>query len=162
MNRILGTTLFFLVATAAQAECVAPDPAATARWVYEHAASFYVSGEGKAHYLSPQLLKLLQRDWKCQEPGEVCAIEAYPWTDTQDGDVLAPVEFKLVNENRQAATVEMGFRFGWEDSAETAKPMRIRLKLVRPADTGCWLLDDILHGKASFKQGLNGWPYENP
>lgn len=162
MKRILAAALFFLGPAAARADCVAPDPVTTARWVYEHAASFYVAGEGKAQYLSPQLFKLLQRDWKCQEPGDICAIEAYPWTDTQDGDVLKPVEFRLVNENRQAATVEMSFRFGWEDSAEPAKPMHIRLKLVRPADTSCWLLDDILHGKASFKQGLSSWPYENP
>ena len=162
MKRLLAFALVSLTCAGARADCVAPDPTATARWVYEHAASFYVAGEGKAQYLSPQLFKLLQHDWKCQEPGDICAIEAYPWTDTQDGDVLDPVEFKLLSEDRQSATVAMSFRFGWEDAAQTAKPMRIRLKLVRPAETGCWLLDDILHGKASFKQGLSTWAYEKP
>lgn len=157
----LAFALFSLLPIAGQADCVAKDPAATAQWVFEHASQFYVFKEGSPKYLSAELYKLLKRDWKCQEPGELCAIEADPWTNAQDGSLLKPVTYRVASQSAQTASVEMSATFGWEDQPQENKPTTVTLKLVRAdAKKGCWLLDDIVHDKDSFKQGLSAFEYE--
>lgn len=160
--RLVAFALFSLLPVASQAGgCVAKDPAGTVQWVFEHASQFYVHNEGSPRYLSPELYKLLKRDWKCQEPGELCAIEADPWTNAQDGSLLKPVTYRITAETAQSASVELSAVFGWEDQPQENKPTTVTLNLVRAdAKKGCWLLDDIRHGKDSFKRQLSAYGYE--
>jgi hypothetical protein len=163
MPRCLGAVvLSCLLPVSLHAACVAADPAGTARWVFEHADEFYVHKKGSPRYLSPALYALLQRDWKCQEPGEICAIGAYPWTNAQDGSVLEPITWRVASQDATTASVAMSFVFGWEEQPQDNKPTTITLSLVHPDAKGCWLLDDIVHGTDSFKKRLADFDYATP
>ncbi len=158
MTRYCILFLFLILPVAAFA-CVAKDPVATARWIYEHANDFDVYKKGSPQYISPELFSLLERDWKCQEPGDVCEIESDPWTGAQDGYVLNPIKYRMAAQEQHSATVEMSFTLALDEHAKKGESKTVQIKLVHPTDDGCWLLDDIVHGKDSFKTGLATWPY---
>src|SRR5262245_36766071 len=142
--------------------CGGSEPTATAQWIYKNAPDFYVGRigrKGRQAYLSPELYKLLEREWKCQEPGELCAIETYPWTNAQDGEVLEPIAFKLKSQTSSLAIVEMTYLFGFPDELEKAVPKAVQLRLVRTSRKTCWLLDDITNGTLSVKRNMAEWPY---
>jgi hypothetical protein len=77
MRASFALVLLSSILSGAAFACPASDPVAMARDMYTSQYYFYADGKPSEH-LSPALLKLLQRDWKCQEPGEQCAIGADP------------------------------------------------------------------------------------
>ncbi len=158
MTRYCGLLLLLTLPATAFA-CVGEDPVTTVRWIYEHANDFASYKKGSPKYISPELFSLLERDWKCQEPGDECEIETDPWTGAQDGYVLKPIKYRVATQDQHAAAVEMSFTLAMEKHAKKGEPIAVQIKLVHPTDDGCWLLDDIVQGSDSFKNGLATWPY---
>ena len=144
---------------AAAGRCADADPLAAARSMYSERHDFYAAGDEFATYLSPELGRLLKRDWTCQEPGEQCAVGADPWVDAQDGGALEPIEYVLVSGTRTSALVEMRYRFGWEEMAAEAVPQITTMKFLRSDEDGCWLLDDVQVRKSSLQAQLKAYTY---
>jgi hypothetical protein len=141
--------------------CPATTPVDTARWIYTTHADFYFRGEAKAQYLSSTLRELLNKDWKCQEPGDQCAIGANPWTSAQDGDVLKPVTWKLASASDKKAVVEMSYPFGSENSEIKPVAQTTSLSLIKNPGTQCWVLDDLTGPDGtSLLQALQAFPYD--
>lgn len=94
------------------AACVAPDPVTTAQWIYanQRPFAFQKAGEDlakRAEFLSPSLYALLTAEWKCQDKEQgLCALDADPWINAQDGAALDPIVFELVASDRTSATSE--------------------------------------------------------
>ena len=145
----------------ASATCVADGPLDTARWIYANQPGFASyelpqSFRYEERFLSPELLDLLETEWKCQGIEEgICALESDSWTNAQDGEVLPPIAFDLVSTTASQATVRMSFRFGWSD-VNTPKPVAAQatLSLAKDATSSCWLLVDLVgrEGRSLVKQ----------
>ena len=145
----------------AAAGCPAAGPVDTTRWIFANHSDFYVFERGSREYLSGALLQLLRRNWRCEAPGEVCAVDAYPWTNTQDGDVLEPITYRLVSSTRTRAVVEMAYTFGWPDTPERNEPVVSLIALTKDPESGCWVMDDLVGAQGrSLRNALEEFPYD--
>jgi hypothetical protein len=81
----------------------------------------------------------LDREYKCSR-GELCAIEADPWTDAQDGSIGKPIAFATISNSGIEASVSMTYPFvlGPKHSQKHAT-----LILQRESAAGCWLMSDL-------------------
>ena len=84
LSVMIGTFATGCFATGSTAGCVAADALATARYIHDERPLFYADEAASTDFISPALFKLLKRDWQCQAPGDICAIEANPWVNAQD------------------------------------------------------------------------------
>jgi len=136
-TRALAALLAATLAPAALADCKADGPLATARWIFEHAYRFYAQGAPDAReYLTPALLALLEKEWRCKADQGRCALDADPWIDSSEGEAGDPVVFSLVASPIERRRVAVRFVFQGE-------PARAELSLVQDASTQCWLADDL-------------------
>ncbi len=137
-----------VVASAAAPAAPAPErgacssPVAFARSVFERHRDFYWDD---AHHdpnlLTPRFVAALRREWAVAQ-GEVGALDVDPWLGAQDGDIGAPVTFRLLSAKGGTSTVVMDYPFL---PAPGARPQvrRVRL-LLRRAAGACWQLDDLV------------------
>jgi hypothetical protein len=165
-RRLLLLCLVMLGAQSAAA-CVAPDPVATARWIYSNQRAFASQKQGedlrkRADFLSPALYKLLRTEWKCEDAEQgPCKLWADPWINAQDGEEQA-VTFEPASATASAATVRMRFQFVLNPpSAQTAEAT---LHFTLNPKSGCWLLDDLVGraGHSLKKQLQTRTPLEMP
>jgi hypothetical protein len=140
-----------LLAGQAAAACVADGPLATARWIFNEQSGFavFLSSQDKKvmqSFLSPGLFVLLQAEWRCQVIEEgLCAFDNDPWLNADSGQVLEPVSFEVASMSASRASVDMRFRYGWQDQETPAPvPAKATLTLLKDAASGCWLLDDLV------------------
>lgn len=120
-------------------------------------ADFYLHPEKAGAAVSPHLLELLKREEKCSD-GYICAIEADPWTDAQDGDVSEPITFEIDSHAEGKDVVRMCYRFVLD--ARRPKSECSRVVVSKTAD-GRWLVDDLIapDGK-SLRHLLETYPYD--
>lgn len=152
--RLATAILAVTLAPAAVADCKADGPLATARWVFEHAYRFYAqSAPEAAEILSPALLALLEKEWQCKAAGGVCALDADPWTDSNDAQAEDPIVFSLVASPLDRRRVAVRYVFQGE-------PARAELSLVQDPATQCWRVDDLAGRKnASLRRRLQQHAY---
>ncbi len=150
-------------AAPALADCKADGPLATARWVFEHAYHFASASTPDAReFLSPALLALLEKEWRCRAGGGTCALDgADPWTESADGTVLDPVVFSLVASPIERRRVAVRYRFGSEaPGAPEPEPAKSELSLTQDPATQCWLVDDLASRKdTSLRRRLQQHAY---
>jgi hypothetical protein len=139
----------------AQASCAADDPAVVAKSFYSKHAQFTSEDPAKIKtIISPRLFTALDQEYKCAQ-GQICALEADPWTDAQDGDIGKPVEFATVSNSGEEANVSMTYRFilGKKQSQKHAT-----ILLQRKSSTECWLVGDLIGPRGeSLVQGIEKW-----
>lgn len=131
--------------------CPAETPLETARGLHGKHYDLGRNDKGLREVLSPALWQLLEKNWKCEdEGGGVCAIEADPWTDAQDGEMLTPPSFRVVDSTATTARIEATYRFGWKEMADKATHEKSVVVLVKDAKSGCWQVDDLVgaHGNS--------------
>lgn len=90
----------------------------------------------------------------------MCAIDADPWINAQDGEVSEPVSFTLANEQEQGVTVRMQYLFALSDTQK--EPQTVSLHFQKSGDNRCYLMDDFIPpGDGSLKQRLRQWQSHN-
>lgn len=139
-----------------QAACLGSGTLQTARTFYEHHYSFFSAPQpGTREAVTPGLLKLLEKEWACAAKGQLCAMEADPWLDAQDGDAR-DVRFAAMRDGRTVAV-----HYSFVLSAETRQPQTAQLRLARGGD-GCWRVADLIGPEGrSLRQALANY-YKNP
>lgn len=158
--RMLFGSALMCSATLVSAACAVTDPVVAARSLYSNHRDFHVADHGDTTPIAASLLKLLERDWVCQEPGEQCAISADPWTNAQDGDVLKSPHFeRLAGTDPLKAVVEMTYPFGWQETAAEATTQTTQIVLSRSKEDACWLLEDLRVGASSLRETLESAAY---
>lgn len=121
----------------ARAACLGDTPVATAAAFYRDHYTFWNDPlPSLERIVSARLLRLLKQDRACGDGGEVCAINADPWLDAQDGEALDP-RFVAQGQN----VVQVRYRFVLGD-AQPSQPQVARLRLAR--EGGCWRVDDLV------------------
>lgn len=140
------------------AQCVS-DPADAAKAFYsQHPNFYYEDPKTVSDLVAPRLLAALKLEYACAQ-GDICAIEAVPWTDAQDGDVSAPITFKAMDKTVSHAVVDMRYTFVLSESER--RPQRVQLKFERSAPGACWLLSDLVEpGGTSLVTQLEKWHKE--
>jgi hypothetical protein len=153
---IVLTCLIALAAShSAYAACAIDDPAATAKSFYSKHAQFSSENPAKIKtIITPRLFDALDREYKCAQ-GQICALEADPWTDAQDGDIGEPVEFATASNSGVEATVSMTYPFVL---GKTHSQKRVTLHLQRESPTDCWLLSDLVGPRdESLVRAIEEW-----
>jgi len=139
----------------AAAACAIDDPAAVAKTFYTQHVNF--SSEDPARIkkiVTPRLFDALNREYKCAQ-GQICALEADPWTDAQDGRIGKPVEFATASNSGVEAKVSMTYPF---ILGKTHDQKRVTLILQRESPADCWLLSDLVGpGGASLVRAIEEW-----
>lgn len=129
-------------ASPAQAAGGCPTPIAFARQVFERHRDFYWSdAPHDPALLTPGFEAALRREWAVAQ-GEVGRLDVDPWLGAQDGEIGAPVTFRLLSATGGASTVVMDYPFLSEPGARP-QARRVRLLLRRSAGA-CWQLDDLV------------------
>ena len=145
-----------LTAFVAYAECFSSDPVAFSNAFYtEHAAFLSEDPARVRSSVTPRLFAALNQEYHCAQR-ELCAVEADPWTGSQDGKIGRPVEFAVIKNSSVEASVVMKYRF--ELDKTHAEQRRTSLILRRLSTTECWLVDDVIDpsGNSLFKS-IESW-----
>lgn len=138
------------------AACATDDPVAVAKSFYAKHPEFASEDPAKIKTIvTPRFFAALDREHKCTQDG-ICAIEADPWTDAQDGHIAKPVEFETIGNSDVETVVAMSFPFILDKSHH--EQMRAKIVLQRKSKTECWLVGDIVgpHGD-SLLQMIEAW-----
>ncbi len=163
MKLARARTLIFLLAPAATchayAACATDDPVAVAKTFFSKHAEFSSEDPAKIKTnVTARFFAALDLEYKCAQ-GDVCAIEADPWTDAQDGTIGKPVEFAIVNNTGVEANVSMTYPFILDKSHR--KQRHATLVLQRQSSTDCWLVGDVIGpGGESLLQTIEKWHKE--
>jgi len=163
MKFIFALLLIFSVMMSSRAipltSCAGGDARSAAQRFFAAHARFYAENPARIRELvTPRFFAALERENKCAE-GAVCAIEAVPWTDAQDGNMEKPITFQVKNLTAEHATVEMRYVFAL--SRRQKQSQRVLLLMERHAADRCWLVADLVgpRGK-SFIAHLEAWHRE--
>ena len=137
----VACSMALLLSHVASAACAIDDPAAAAQSFYTKHADFSTQDPTPIkELLTPRLFAALAMEYKCAQ-GEICAIEADPWTDAQDGSIGKPVAFATTSNAGGKAAVSMTYTFVLDKSHR--KPKHATLLLQRTSASECWQLDDL-------------------
>lgn len=138
------------------APCANDDPASVARGFFtDHAKFYFDSPENVRGLVTPRFFAALERENTCAQ-GQLCALEAVPWTDAQDGDVEKPIAFQIANRTAENATVKMSYTFAL--SRKQKRAQSVSLLLARSPSNGCWLVADLVGPKGkSLVSHLEAW-----
>jgi len=141
--------------SAASASCASDDPAAVAKAFYSKHADFSSQDPARIRkIITPRLFDALNQEYKCAQ-GQICALEADPWTDAQDGRVGKPVEFATASNSGVEATVSMSYPFML---GKRPDQKRVTLLFQRASPTDCWLLGDLVGPRGdSLVRAIEEW-----
>ncbi len=100
--------------------------------------------------LSSDLGPFVRRELACREQGEVCAINWDFWSSAQDGEVdRRTLRVSVLATSDTVASVRLTYVFSLGPGYK-AKTLSARVALRRES-AGCWVVDDILRDRGSFK-----------
>ena len=152
----LLTSLLTLIDASANAMCVTGNPAEAAQTFYAGHANFLSeTPKGLRGIVGSRLLALLYLEYDCPK-GELCAIDADPWTDTQDGKITEPLTYKVLKNSANKATVQMGYLFEIGEGPLLEK--HALMEFERSAERSCWMLSDVIGpNEGSLLQHLARW-----
>lgn len=122
----------------ARAACLGDTPVAAASAFYRHHYTFWNDPLPTLESIvSARLLRLLKRDRACGgDGGEICAIDADPWLDAQDGEARGA---RFVAQDKHVVQVRYRFELG---GGAAPQPQVARLRFAR--EGGCWRVDDLV------------------
>jgi hypothetical protein len=140
----------------AHAGCETTAPEAVAKAFYSKHANFHFEDPIKIRSLiTPRLFAALSKEYKCSK-GEICAIEAVPWTNAQDGDVGNPVELQAIKSTATQSTVRMTYPYILSKTQQ--RQQHATLILERKSPSECWLFADLLPPRGeSLVESIEKW-----
>lgn len=136
MKRTLALIAAYALAAPAHAACLGETPLAAAQaWFRQHYTFWNEPTTTLGDAFAPPLLRLLEREQACKVEG-VCAIDADPWLDAQDGQARDPEYF---GEGRDV--VRLRYRYVLDEDA-LAQPRELRLRFSGAGR--CWRAADLI------------------
>ena len=152
---VVAFTMALSASHGAYAACATDDPAAAAQSFYSQHAEF-TSKDPTAFkaLLTPRFFAAQDKEYKCAQ-GEICALEADPWTDAQDGTIGKPIAFATTSNAGGKAAVSMTYTFVL---GKTHRKQHATLLLQRMSASECWQLDDVKGPRGeSLVQMIEKW-----
>lgn len=135
--RTVALGMLLCCAAPAQAACLGATPLAAARAWFERHYDFFNDDPAPSRDLyAPALYELLRREYACTSQGELCALDADPWLDAQDGQARDPHYAQ-----QGADAVRLRYRF----VLDPAGPVQVRSATLRfSGAAGCWRAADLI------------------
>ncbi|WP_421186656.1 hypothetical protein [Aeromonas enteropelogenes] len=163
MKRYSGLSLLLLALSSGPGYAACDNAAAVklakAFWS-EHRDFYYAEPAKVKALLTPAFFAVLSEEAKCNDEGEVCAIDADPWISAQDGGVTEPITFRLAGQQNGIVSVSMDYRFMLSETRQ--EPRAVTFQFKTAGDRRCFLLDDFISpGEGSLKQRLQQWQAQN-
>lgn len=148
---LLATCMF--PALAAPPACVGDSPASVTRWVWKNRPG--LAAHDSERFISAGFLAAIRRDAaSARAHDEICGLCGGDlWTDSQEGVARPPMLFKQSMRRGDEAQVRYSFRFSLERSGPSAARSA---RIVLRRESGCWKIDDIVHGKVSLRSVVQG------
>ena len=152
---VVALALAMLWSNPGYARCVSAPVEAAKIFYTQHENFYFQNPKNVGALVAPRLLAALKFEYACSQ-GQVCAIDAVPWTDAQDGDVAAPITFKAVEQTATHAVVEMRYTFVINESHR--RQQQVHLVFERSEPSACWLLSDLVEPSGnSLVAHLENW-----
>ena len=121
-------------------QCLGTEPLNAARGIVTHHYYFYSENpKNFSAILSPKFLGLLQKNYQCSQEG-VCALDADPWTDAQDGEVVPPYQFKTISRSALHSVVRVSYNF---NNGPSRSRKAVLLSFERASAKSCWVLTNF-------------------
>jgi hypothetical protein len=141
------------------AKCANDDPATVAKRFYSQHANFPSGNPAKLRpIITPRLFAALEREYKCSK-GKVCALDADPWIDAQDGDIGNPVEFLTIRNTGTQSAVRMTYPCLMDETHQRQQHVTLILQRRSPAE--CWLFGDLITPRGeSVVESIEKWHEE--
>lgn len=138
--RLTAFALLCAVATQTSAACLGGTPLAAAQTWFERHYTFWNDTPAVLRdSFAPPLLDLLQREQACSAQG-VCALDADPWLQAQDGEALDP-EYVLEQAGEGGPVVRLRYRYVLDERV----PAQTRELRLRFSGAGrCWRAADLI------------------
>lgn len=142
-------------------------PVDGAKWIYDtqRDLAFKVPAPVEDRwrgFLAPELRELLISAQGCQGSNKrSCKVDADPWTNARDEEVLPPITFEPASHGAFDATVRMVYRLGSPARIDEARAAETSLKFTIDFDStsDCWQLSDLVGaGGVSLKDTLRTDP----
>ncbi|MEO5349087.1 MAG: hypothetical protein H7836_05525 [Magnetococcus sp. YQC-3] len=152
------------MALPAQAEetvaCLGHAPLAAAESLYKKHRAFTRQEPKKLqNIVTTGFLDSLSFEYRCRMGGELCAIEADPWSGAQDGDIKPPISFRLRAANKHTASVEMHYALVIDKARQEMRTATIQLERNNAQE--CWQVADLLApGGSSTRQAIEAFRKE--
>ncbi len=139
--------------TAGASTCVGDSPVLVTRWVAKNRPQLAADDSGR--FITAGLLALIRRDnAHAAANDEICGICGGDlWTNSQEGYARPPKSFRESMRSRTRAEVIYSLRFSIEATGPS-EPRSARIALRK--ESGCWKIDDIVHGDESIKRIVSG------
>ncbi|WP_227657542.1 DUF3828 domain-containing protein [Candidatus Magnetaquicoccus inordinatus] len=132
--------------------CLGKSQLAAAETFYKRYSEFYLQDPKQLRGLvTAGLLYGLAQEYQCKKQGELCAIEADPWSGAQDGEIKKPISFRLLSGDNRSATVAMHYLFVMDGKKEKQSAT---LQLERNNPNACWQVADIVSATGSSLRQL--------
>ena len=142
---LISLLLMLASAVGSANECPSTTPMEAVAALRMSHPDFYLHPEQSRQHISATLYELLLRESRCPA-GELCAIEADPWTGTQDGDMVEPVMLTQESESNANAKISMCYQISL--GGTYVRNQCTTVLLVRGPNE-CWVLDDLIPATGS-------------
>lgn len=120
--------------------CLGTEPLNAARAIVKDHHYFYSENpKNFSAILSPKFLRLLEKNYQCSQEG-VCALEADPWTDAQDGEAVPPYRFTTISRSAHHSVVRVSFNF---NNGPSSSRKTVLLSFERASAKSCWVLTNF-------------------
>jgi hypothetical protein len=101
------------------------------------------------------LMHALSQEYQCRLGGELCAIDADPWSGAQDGTIQKPITFRQTSNDKHSASVDMQYILVIDASHK--EKLVTTLLLERNPSHPCWQLADLITPAGdSLRQRITG------
>jgi hypothetical protein len=160
-TRISALILSMFYVQFAHAACVNDSPVAAAKSFYAKHPNFYAENPAAIkNSISPRLFSALMLEHKCAQ-GDICAIEASPWTNAQDGNIEKPMVFDVLKTDESRASVRMRYTFALAKTKKRQQNVVLKFEhsaANKDANVECWVLSDLINQKGeSLVSQLENW-----
>ena len=129
-----------------------------AKYFYlSHKDFYYAEPKNIKHLVAPKFYLALNEEHNCSaDTGNLCAIDADPWIDAQDGELSEPINFENLTNLDTKAIVKMSYIFLL--SPNKKMPQTVTMHFERSKTNACWLLSDfITPNGGSLLNHLESW-----
>jgi len=126
--------------------------AAAAHLYKDHYNFYYTNPNGIKEDITPRLFNILTKETRCTEKEQgICAIDADPWIEAQDGEIRNP-NYSITAIRNGTGKVKFSYTFYLSETQQYSKNITLVFKFDKTNSN--WKFDDIVYADDSSLVGF--------